>query len=168
MTNDIIFLILSCSDSKDVIRWRSVCKKWNENNPKYIKTLSSKYVKDDNLKLFTNLTSLSLKGNEYITDECIRKLTNLKSLSLYSNDKITDYGIEELTNLESLDLGNNEQITNCGIQKLTNLKFLGLYCNDNITCVDSHEKLNTVVFMCGSTMRGRENIKENFRRWNLL
>ena len=103
-------------------------KYFNENCKVIRITNNNKYPKlrDNNLKVLINLTSLNLINNNNITDKGIKGLINFTSLDLFDNNIITDEGIKGLINLTSLNLTNNVIITDEGIKRLINLIYLNL------------------------------------------
>ena len=116
-------------------------KLWYNTIPLIITTINNedqKYINNNLLIKFKNLTSLNLYNNNKITDEPVKQLINLTSLNLSNNRIITDESVKELTNLTSLNLSNNYNITDESVKNLTNLTNLNLTNlnltnNDNIT-----------------------------------
>ncbi|MEG4580668.1 leucine-rich repeat domain-containing protein [Microcoleus sp. MON1_C5] len=80
-------------------------------------------------RILSNLTELSLDGNQITDLTPLSALTNLTSLYL-NNNQITDITrLSALTNLTSLYLNNNQITDITGLSALTNLTFL--YLNNN-------------------------------------
>lgn len=89
-----------------------------------------KNITGEQLKQFTNLTSLDLSKNNLIKDDDIKDLP-LKNLNLTFNKSITNEGIKNMP-LHTLYLNANNVITNEGIKNLP-LHTLYLNLNDVIT-----------------------------------
>lgn len=85
-------------------------------------------IKNNTLRIFTNLTHLDIRNNKTVTNQELNFFTKLTSLRICSNPYINDEGLSLLTNLEYLSLRGN--FTNNSLSCLTKLVSLDLSYND--------------------------------------
>lgn len=90
-------------------------------------------IKNTQLSLFTNLTSLDIRRNSELTNGALIGLTNLVSLCLGWNKNITGIGLINLSGLQKLSLGWNENITDENLVGLSQLTSLDIGSNPVIT-----------------------------------
>lgn len=95
-------------------------------------------ITDLGIKNMTKLIRLTLGGESHITDHTLKLMTNLTALSIYGNN-ITDSGIKTLTNLKKLRF-RGSTTTHESIKFLTNLT--SLECEiDNHNLLDEIKSL---------------------------
>lgn len=115
-------------------QWRLFIKTFppeNMMNDHYINPCDE--INNDQLSLFTNLTSLNMGRNSKLTDKSISGLHNLIKLDLGWNKEIEGYGLMNLARLEKLYMGWNEIVTDEWMGKLSQLTSLRLGFNEKLT-----------------------------------
>lgn len=132
--------ILPYLPSRDLLKFRFVCKKWNEVIPQFISYLYlgfNKKLTDERMRQFNsefpNLRGLNLCGKSNITDDSLSLLTNITKLNLESNSKIFDMSVLKLTNITNLNLQRNNNIIGVSFYFLSNLTALNLNENNTIS-----------------------------------
>ena len=119
---------------------------------KYSTSLTQLFLSDKNLSnedikelyKMTNLTSLSLSGNQISDISALKNLTNLTWLSLYNNQIDDISALKKLTNLTCLDLNGNQISDISTLKKLTNLKVLALDIGDQVNDISALKNLTNL------------------------
>ena len=158
---EILLIIFSYVDNKDVFtllwvcsRWRKICAKLTVQN---IEWKLNGNINLENfcvmLNKFMDIKSITLRHNTffkkipkwYVTDLYVIRLISVRriSLTLWNCEQVTDVGITKIgegcPNLQSLTLYNCEQVTDVGITKIAEgcpkIQKLNLYLCDRVTDV---------------------------------